>query len=219
MTQIEAQPKMSATRVGVLIVGIIGGLVSMEHGFFETLQGNTPTNGVLIDAIGPADRFWESGRELALTIIPNFLISGICAIIVGVFVIVWSVGFVHGRYGALVYSLLQIIQLLVGGGVAFFALGLMMSIAATRIDRPLTWWRKHVPVKARRILGKLWLWLLLPAVTLFSLLVLAAIFGVWFLDADTTISSMGVFGYISLGLMIVAIIAGIARDSCEPTDI
>ncbi len=219
MTQIEAQPKMSATRVGVLIVGIIGGLVSMEHGFFETLQGNTPTNGVLIDAIGPADRFWESGRELALTIIPNFLISGICAIIVGVFVIVWSVGFVHGRYGALVYSLLQIIQLLVGGGVAFFALGLMMSIAATRIDRPLTWWRKHVPVKARRILGKLWLWLLLPAVTLFSLLVLAAIFGVWFLDTDTTISSMGVFGYISLGLMIVAIIAGIARDSCEPTDI
>ena len=67
----------------------------MNHGFFEVLQGNTPTEGMLIQAIGEAHQMWRYGGEEAFTIVPNFLVTGILAMLVGLAVIVWSLGFVH----------------------------------------------------------------------------------------------------------------------------
>jgi len=64
---------LNATHITVAIVGILCGISGIEHGFFETLQGNTVPNKLLISAIGPANRFWPGGTETALTIIPNFL--------------------------------------------------------------------------------------------------------------------------------------------------
>lgn len=52
------------------------GLAGIEHGFFELLQGNVAPNDMMIDAIGPGQRFWEYGVERALTIIPNFFFNG-----------------------------------------------------------------------------------------------------------------------------------------------
>ena len=66
MTSLEAHDpqsngrKLSATRVGVSTVGAVGGFFSIEHGFFEILQGNVPTEGLIIDAIGPTHEFWEA---------------------------------------------------------------------------------------------------------------------------------------------------------------
>ena len=45
--------KKRATRAVVSIVGVYGGLLGMEHGFFETLQGNVAPGRILINAIGP----------------------------------------------------------------------------------------------------------------------------------------------------------------------
>ncbi len=204
-----------ATRAGVMVAGIIGGVISMEHGLFEVLQGNTPTGGAVINAIGPAQRFWENGGEMALTLIPNFLASGICAMIIGVLVLVWSTGFIHRRFGALGFFLLQCLQLLLGGGIAFFSVALIMSIAATRIGRPLKWWRGRVPMGVRRALGSLWLWLFIPAVVLFCLLILGGIFGTGFLDPASTTKALMIFGYVTLGLMAAAAVSGVARDSAS----
>jgi hypothetical protein len=61
-----------ATKIVASIFGVLVGLAGIEHGVFEILQGNVSTNGIVIDAIGPAQRFWEYSTETALTIIPNF---------------------------------------------------------------------------------------------------------------------------------------------------
>jgi len=70
----------SALRVLASTVGALVGLYGIEHGIFEVLQGDTPTEGLLIDAIGPAQEFWPGATEPAFSIIPNYLITGILAI-------------------------------------------------------------------------------------------------------------------------------------------
>jgi hypothetical protein len=67
----------------VSTVGILCGISGIEHGFFETLQGNTAPSQLLISAIGPANRFWPGGKETALTIVPSFFITGLLAMLAG----------------------------------------------------------------------------------------------------------------------------------------
>jgi hypothetical protein len=42
----------SATRVVASIFGVFAGLLGLEHGYFETLQGNGAPSGIMISAIG-----------------------------------------------------------------------------------------------------------------------------------------------------------------------
>jgi hypothetical protein len=56
---------------------------------------NKPTGGLIVHAIGEQNRMWVYGTEDAFTLIPNFLITGVAAIVVSVLIAVWSVGFVH----------------------------------------------------------------------------------------------------------------------------
>ena len=99
--------------LGVLIA--VGG---MDHGLFEVLPGNKPTGRLIVHAIGEQNRMWAYGTEDAFTLIPNFLITGVAAIVVSVLILVWSVVFVQKKNGSLVFLLLSILLFLVGGGVA-----------------------------------------------------------------------------------------------------
>jgi len=115
-----------ATRVTAATLGVILGIGGMGHGFFEVLQGNTPTGGLVISAIGEADRMWAYGNEPAFTVIPDFLITGIAAMIVGLAIIAWSAGFLYRKSGPLVFLSLFILLFLVGGGIGqvlFFTIG------------------------------------------------------------------------------------------------
>ena len=68
-------------------IGTICGLSGLEHGCFEILQGNivpvihSVSGRPMIYAIGDANRFWAYGFEYAYTIIPNYLITGILAML------------------------------------------------------------------------------------------------------------------------------------------
>jgi hypothetical protein len=144
-----------ATRIIVSTIGVILGIAGLDHGIFEILQGNRPTSGLIIQAIGPQQNLW--GTEEAFTIIPNFLVTGILAVIVSLAIIVWSVGFIHTKHGATVFGLLFILLFLVGGGIAAQVTFVPVTwAAATRINKPLTWWRKVLPESVRPILAKLW---------------------------------------------------------------
>jgi hypothetical protein len=111
------------TRITASAIGVLLGLSGIiNHGIFEVLQGNTPTNGVFIEAISEKYRFWIHGTEAAFTIIPNFLITGICAIIAGLSVIFWSLKYIHIKNGASVFLSLLILQTLVGGGIGYIIL-------------------------------------------------------------------------------------------------
>jgi hypothetical protein len=135
-----------ATRIIVSTIGVVLGIAGMEHGFFETLQGNTRTDGLIIQAIGDAQQMWFYGTEEAFTILPNFLATGILAMLVGLAIIVWSVWFIHRKNGALVFGLLFILLFLFGGGIAAQIVFVpFIWAAATRITKPLNWWRRILP--------------------------------------------------------------------------
>jgi hypothetical protein len=146
-----------ATRIIVSTIGIFLGLAGIDHGFFETLQGNQPTTGLVIQAIGPAQKMWKYGGEEAFTIVPNFLITGILAIMVSIAILLWSVRFIHTKHGASIFGLLLVLLFLVGGGIAApIVFGPPVWAVATRIDKPLAWWRKVLPQRLRGILARLW---------------------------------------------------------------
>lgn len=161
----------------VSTLGVIFGLGGMGHGFFEALQGNTPTTGYVIDAIGAENRMWLHGNEPAFTIIPNFLVTGIIAMLVGLAIIIWSAGFMHKKYGSSIFLALFVLLFLVGGGIGqviFFTIGWALS---TRIHKPLNWWKKVLPVDSRRVLAKLWFPFLVASSLLILYTLQIAIFG------------------------------------------
>ncbi len=144
-----------STRTIVATIGVMLAIAGLDHGIFEILQGSQPTSGLIIQAIGPEQNLW--GTEEAFAIVPNFLVTGILAILVSLAIIVWSVGFVHTKHGALVFGLLFIALFLVGGGIAAQIMFAPVTWAvATRIDQPLTWWRKVLPEGLRHGLARIW---------------------------------------------------------------
>ena len=211
------KPLNSATRVIASTVGVIVGLAGIEHGFFEMLQGNATPSGLVIDAIGPAQKLWPGATEPAFTIISNFFVTGILAMIVGLLVTIWAVAFVQRKYGAWILLLLSFMLFLVGGGSPPIFLGVLASVVATRINKPLTWWRTHLPVNVWSFLAKLWPWSIIAFVLIFWFAVVIAITG-WpltlFLDANTTdfLPILTVLGYISDVLLLLSIFAGLAHD-------
>ncbi len=168
---------LNATRLTAATAGVIFGIAGFNHGFFEFLQGNTPTNGLVIQAIGEAQRFWPLGTEEAFTIIPNFMLTGILAMLLGLTIIVWSVGFIQTRHGRTVFLSLFILLFLVGGGIGQLAFFLPAWAFATRMNKPLTWWRKVLPRRIWPYLSKLWIVLLVLASLLCLMGLEIAIFG------------------------------------------
>jgi hypothetical protein len=207
---------MSATRVIASTLGATVGLAGLEHGIFELLQGNATTNGLVIDAIGPAQKLWLGATEPAFTVIPNFLASGILAMFVGFLVTIWAVAFVQRRNGALILLFLSILLFLIGGGSPPIFLGVVASVVATRINKPLTWWCAHLRVDLRGFLAKLWPWSIIAFVLTFWFSVAIAITG-WpliFFDATGTnaYTILSLLGYISDVIMLLAVVAGFAFD-------
>jgi hypothetical protein len=198
-------------------LGAIVGLAGMEHGLFEMLQGGVTTSSLVIDAIGPSQKLWVGATEPALTVVPNFFASGVLAMVVGFLVVVWAVAFVQRKYGAPVLLFLSILLFLVGGGSPPIFLGIVASAVATRINKPLTWWRANLNGNVRGFLAKLWPWSIIAFVLLFWFAVLAAITGlplVLFFDPKTTdfLPTLSALGYISDVVMLLAVIAGFAFD-------
>lgn len=217
---IDSRRTVCATRVIASTAGLLCGISGLEHGFFETLQGSTAPDALLISAIGPAQRFWPGGTETALTIAPNYLITGILAMLASLMVIIWSVAFIHRKHGAFIFLLLSVAQFLVGGGFAQIFLVLVTAAAATQINASLNWFRALLPLAVRRPLAKVWPWLLLAFVLSFSSAIFAAIFGyipvvsnLFSLRGSDLTSFLYALGYFMLGLLPLTFLAGFAHDS------
>jgi hypothetical protein len=157
---------------------------------------------------------WEHGAEGAFTIIPNFLITGLLVIAVGLGIFIWSVGFVHKKSGPLVLLLLFILLFLVGGGVAQILFFIPLWAVATRINKPLSWWRRILPEGPRRVLAKLWPWFLVAGAMLLVTGLVISITGYvpglsdpdQILTIDWSILGIGYFLYL------LACVAGFAHD-------
>ncbi len=123
---------MDKTRVTASILGIFAGLGGgVFHGIGEVLQGNLAPEGIYIQAY-PAMQ--ATAGEPALTIVPNFLYTGILAIILGIIVTIWAGAFVGKKNGGWILILLTIVMLLVGGGIVPVIIGVVGGIIGTRIN-------------------------------------------------------------------------------------
>jgi hypothetical protein len=153
---------IGALRATASVFGVYAGLLGMEHGYFEILQGNVVPSGTRIRA-SSSELPFPFGHEPAMTIVPNFLVTGILAMIVGLLIITWATAFIQKKNGGVVLFLLSIILLLVGGGFGPITLLITASIAATAIDKPLSRWRSHLSAHLTQFLAKSWRWCFISA--------------------------------------------------------
>ena len=203
------------TRITASVIGTLLGLAGIvNHGLFEILQGSTSTNGFYIEAISEVHRFWLHGTEGAFTIIHNFLITGICVILVGVGIIVWSLKYTHVKHWATVFILLLILLTLVGGGIGHILLYLPTWALATRIHKPLDWWEKTLPVRFRKNCSTLWKYSLAATSISWLILMELGIFGYFpgQSDPDKILSIVYGFLFSSAILACMTFICAFATD-------
>jgi len=141
---------INATRTVVIAFALLCGLSGITAGVFELQQGNVTPGTLIISTMGPEYSMWRTYTfsELqetysALTVIPNFFVTGILAIIVSSIGIVWALWFIQNKYGATIYFVISIIQVLVGGSFVL-DLAIINALIATRINQPLKWWRARL---------------------------------------------------------------------------
>ena len=116
------------------ILGVYAGLLAIEHGIFEMLQGNTPTRGFMIHAIGSAcqpESIWHACFP-ALTVIPNFFVTGIIAVILGLSAVVCSL---EVTQKCRVMLFLSALILLFGGGFVPAYIGLPVWVAYAGFEK------------------------------------------------------------------------------------
>jgi hypothetical protein len=205
---------IDAVRVTAMVFGVYAGLLGIEHGYFETLQGNVvPTTLKIMAVSGPGLPF-PFGHEPAMTLVPNFLVTGILAILVGLSIILWSALFIQKKHGAVVLSLLSILLLLVGGGFGPITLLITACIGAGRINKPLTWWRKNLPAGPRSLLATLWPWSLAAALGWVPIeVILGQIFHLKNDHSQTLTNLNFLFSYPLLAFIILALCTGLAHKA------
>jgi hypothetical protein len=193
---------MSATRVTASVIAVLAALTSVVHGYREILFGSTPTGGVLLASVG------------AFTLIPNYLVTGIATILVSLSIIVWTVGFLGSRRGPIVLLLLVVALFLVGGGFAHVIAFALAWALATRIGKPLVWWRRVLPNRRRNVLSRLW-----PALFAVSLLSFGLGIAIWLFDympgmgdAIQKVHLTWALLLVGLAALLVTVAAAFARD-------
>lgn len=157
------------------VLGVALAVSSFLHGFYEFMQGNNATEGLIIQAIGPEQRHWVHGTEEAFTIIPNFLITGMVTMLLSILTAIWSAKFIHSKYGSRFFLMIFIALTFLGGGIAHVVFFLPVWGYSTRIMKELKFWRKIF--KTGVTFGKKWPVAATVTVTTFLIALLVSVFG------------------------------------------
>jgi len=213
----RSRPLNKTTRSITTIVGILLAFAGFEHGLFAALQGNTPTNGYIIQAIGEDIRWWAYGTEEAFTVIPNFLVTGIAAMIVSAFIMIWSLYFISGTFGSRVFLLSFILLVLVGGGLGFILFFIPAWAYSRKINRSLDWWKRNLSAGRIQTLSRMWKSSLTIAIIFWLIAIEIAIFGYFpgTNDPEQLLSICWRLLGISFVFMNVSFLAGYAKDIQE----
>lgn len=153
------------------VMGVTLAVAGFHHGLFEALQGNRPTPGLGIHSIGPEHVRWAYGTDDAITILPNFLVTGVAAMAVSLGIMVWSLFGLTTPRGPLVLLGLFVLLTLVGGGIGHIPFFVAVWAYSTRMSGELPWWRRRLRGRTRVALSRAWL----PSLILSSLMFLVAL--------------------------------------------
>lgn len=191
-------------RVTSAFLGLYAGLIAIQHGIFEIMQGSRAPDGLLFNAIGPPcqpEMVWHACFP-AMTLIPNLLVTGMTAVVVGTMLLLWALFFGQRRYGSRILGFLSILLLLVGGGFVPVFIGLAAAATANRLDAPVR------PGSAGwRILSALWPW---PLIVMALWLPGSWLLGYFFSAAMLAASGL-LFLVFDVGLPVLAALTGYAR--------
>jgi hypothetical protein len=194
-----------ATRIVASSLGVFAGIGGPEHGIFEIMRGNVRPESVMIASMRPPcnpEQVWHA-CEPAMTVIPNFLVTGILATIVGVITMVWAAFFTRRRRGGLVLILLSVALLLVGGGLMPPAIGIIGGVVGTRVNAPV----KREATQVSRFLAKLWPWALVAFFTwMLAQFAVGHFFNAFLMRTGYAIPLLIV------GLMVLSIVSAFAHD-------
>ena len=147
----------SATKSVAAWLGVTAGIAGIEHGYFEILQGNIIPKSVMIASMGPPcvpEEIWNA-CEPAMTIISNYMITGIVSVVISLLILVWSIAFVGRKHGGSLLILLSVAMLLFGGGLFPPLIGVIGGVAGTKINQPVTGKQPNVILQ---FAAKLWPW-------------------------------------------------------------
>jgi hypothetical protein len=201
-----------ATRVVAGALGALVGLAGVEHGVGEVLQGSGRPDGLVIESWPEAAAFEVLSGEPAMTMVPDLLVTGVLAILVGLMVAVWSIWFIGYHRGGLVLIGLSVLLLLVGGGLFPPLMGIALGGVASRMGRDAA----RPPRPWRRVIAPAWPWLLTASLVgylgLMPGMVLASRWG-W---ANETL--VLVLGVVAFGGFALALIAALAYDRLRTAD-
>lgn len=210
----SGEHRNEATRIITVVLGITFAIGGLHHGFFEALQGNTRTESFVIQSIGPSQLMWEHGTDEAVTIIPNFLATGIAAMVVSLLIIFWCVRFMHLRHGPLGFLLLFFLLTLVGGGIGHIFFFLPTWAYSTRIDKPLKWWRRILSGGFGKIISAGWIYSVAFSSLSFIIALEISVFG-YFPGVTNPMAILEIcWGFLVLGLIFINVsyISGFAYD-------
>jgi hypothetical protein len=196
----------SATMTVARWFGITAGVAGAGHGYYEILQGNMATPAIMISSIGPpcvAEQAWN-GCEPAMTIVPNYLVSGVLSLILGLLILTWSIARIQGKWGGAVLMMLSILLLLLGGGFFPPLIGLIGGLAGLGIHRPID--RTEVS-RSLRFASRLWPWpLVIFLVWTFGQILVGAL-------ANEFMQSLMVYGVVLiLAMLPLSVVCAYARD-------
>jgi hypothetical protein len=199
-------------------LGLLAGLAGIEHGIGEVLQGNVATEGLRIVAWPGWELFRILAGEPAMTVIPNFLVTGIVAILVSLAYIACVTVLAGRKNSGPALILLAVAMLLTGAGYGSAILAFIVGLVATGLKVRETGRRTILPAVVRQASGKLWpaaykacivAWLLLMPGTI----ILACVFG-----TDNVIPAVPVFILAAFGTLLIAVFTGFVYDGRRPAD-
>ena len=121
--------------------GVFAGFVGGVHGYYEISHGSVIPNGFFYDAVSGKALAVNSANWTgwpAMTIVPNFLVTGVLAVIIAVIVIAWSVLRVNRGNGGFFLIILSFALCFFGGGFVpplIGAIGGIIGITGSIIER------------------------------------------------------------------------------------
>lgn len=211
MSITEKKSKFSASRTMASIWGILAALGGLTHGIGEILQGSVAPESIVINSWAEGPIATNLGGEPGMTIIPNFLITGILCILVAIVIIIWAIWFVDRKHGGQIMILLFGALLLFGGGFAPPIMGMLAGWAGTGIHSPLTFWRTRFSPDTQHRLSRAWIWLFVISLFNMLILVVGSVMGVYLFNVNNADFFSNLF-LLTFALMPVTVVTGFVYD-------
>ncbi|HSK97825.1 MAG TPA: hypothetical protein VK891_14480 [Euzebyales bacterium] len=183
------------------MLGALVGLAGVEHGIGEMLQGPVRPDGLFILSWPDAAALEVLSGEPAMTVVPNLLVTGVLAVLVGLAVAVWSIWFAGRRHGGLVLVGLSVALLLVGGGLVPPVMGVVLGAVATRIDSA----SPRSPGRFGSGIAPAWPWFLVAAlVGYLGLMPGMVLAGAWGIASEALVIGLAAVAFTGFGLALAA---------------